>query len=118
MNYERNFSAAGFSAQIKGLSRSLRFTADWKESGFDQLLGPIKAQDLTQDAQDPALQQPLFPKDMLFALNVGTVSVLLQDLIKKATPVFLLTLEGNTLWADQYAADSEETAVMAGIVDI
>jgi hypothetical protein len=118
MNYERNFSASALSAQIKGLSQTLRFTADWKSSSFDLFLSPIKAQDLTQDAEDPALQQPLFPKEMLFTLNLGTVSVLLRDLIKKITPVFLLTLDNKILWADQYPAKGNETAVMAGIVDI
>jgi uncharacterized membrane protein (UPF0136 family) len=117
LNYEKDFSVAGLAAQIKGLSQSLRFTADWKKSSFDYFLTPIKAQDLTQDATDPALQQSLFPKDMLFALNVGTVSVLLQDLIKKSTPIFMLTLEDSVLWADKYA-DSKETAIMAGAVDI
>jgi len=117
LNYEKDFSVAGLAAQLKGLSQSLRFTADWKKSSFDDFLTPIKAQDLTQDATDPALQQSLFPKDMLFALNVGTVSVLLQDLIKKSTPIFMLTLEDNVLWADKYA-DSKETAIMAGAVNI
>jgi uncharacterized membrane protein (UPF0136 family) len=117
LNYEKDFSVAGLAAQIKGLSQSLRFTADWKKSSFDYFLTPMKAQDLTQDANDPALQQSLFPKDMLFALNVGTVSVLLQDLIKKSTPIFMLTLEDKLMWADQYG-DSKETAIMAGAVNI
>lgn len=118
MNYQRDFSASGFSMQIKGLSQSLLFTADWKKTSFERLLGSIQAQDLTKDAKDPSLLQPLFPKDKLFALNVGTVSVLLQDLKKKMTPVFLLTLDHKMLWADQYLADSLETPIMAGIVDI
>lgn len=117
-DYPRDFSVSALSAQIKGLSSLLRFTADWRVSSFDSLLGPIKVQDLTQDAQDPALQQPLFPKDMLFALNVGTTAVLLQDLIKVATPIFLLTLEDQILWGNQFSDQSEETVVMAGLVDI
>ena len=118
MSYARNFSASGLSAQIKGLSQSLLFTADWKHTSFDRLLGAIKAQDLSKDVQDPALQQVLFPKDRLFALNVGTVSVLLQELKKKLTPVFLLTLDNKVLWADQYFGASQDIPVMAGIVDI
>lgn len=117
-DYARSFSAAGLARQIQGLSASLRFTADWKTSSFDKLLGPITAQDLTTDARGEELQQPLFPKDMLFALNVGTLSVLLQELIKKTTPVFLITLEGRRLWADEYSAENPETPIMAGIVDI
>ncbi|WP_374075603.1 hypothetical protein [Bdellovibrio bacteriovorus] len=117
MVYEKNFSAAAFADQIKGLSHMLRLTADWKETNFDHILGKIKAQELTEEIQSEALNRSLFPKDMLFALNIGDVAVLLQDITKKATPVFLLTLDNNVLWADQYA-DSTETAIMAGIVDI
>lgn len=117
MVYDKNFSASALAEQIKGLSHMLRLTADWKETNFDRVLGGIKAQDLTQEIQSDALNRALFPKDMLFALNLGDVAVLLQDITKKATPVFLLTLKNQVLWADQYSA-STETAIMAGIVDI
>lgn len=116
--YAKNFSVSALSAQIKGLSRLLYFTADWRKSSYDTLLTPIKAQDLTNDAQDPALQQSLFPKDKIFALNVGAVSVLLQDIVKKMTPVFLLTLDDKVMWADQYSESSPENPIMAGVVDI
>ncbi len=117
LTYEKDFSAAAFASQIRGLSRMMRLTADWKKTAYDEQLGPIKAQDLTQDAQHEDLQQPLFPKDMLFALNLGNAAVLLQDITKKATPVFMLSLNNNLLWADSYGT-TNETAVMAGIVDI
>ncbi|WP_413943428.1 hypothetical protein [Bdellovibrio sp. HCB-162] len=117
MVYDKNFSAASYAEQIKGLSHMLRLTADWKESSFDHILGKIKAQELTEEIQSEALNRSLFPKDMLFALNIGDVAVLLQDITKKATPVFLLTLNNDVLWADQYST-SAETAIMAGIVDI
>lgn len=118
MNYARNFSVSGLSAQIKGLSQSLLFTADWKNTSFDRILGAIKAQDLAKEVKDPSLQQSLFPKDKLFALNMGTVSVLLQELKKKMTPVFLLTLDKKVLWADQYFGTDQDIPVMAGVVDI
>ncbi|WP_374029136.1 hypothetical protein [Bdellovibrio bacteriovorus] len=117
MIYEKNFSASAFAEQIKGLSHMLRQTADWKETNFDHILGHIKAQELTDEIQTSALDRSLFPKDMLFALNMGNVAILLQDITKKATPVFLLTLNNKVLWADQYSSSSE-TAIMAGIVDI
>jgi len=117
MVYDKNFSAASFAEQIKGLSQLLRWTADWKETNFDKTLGRIQAQELTEEIQSESLQRSLFPKDMLFALNIADVAVLLQDITKKATPVFLLTLNNSVLWADQYSA-STETAIMAGIVDI
>lgn len=118
LTYAKNFSASAFASQIRGLSQMLKVTADWKKSSFDQYLTPIQAQDLTRDAVDPSLQQSLFPKDMIFALNVGTVSVLLQDIIKTETPVFLLTLEDTVIWANNYTDKTKETPVMAGIVDI
>ncbi|KYG68512.1 hypothetical protein AZI87_04510 [Bdellovibrio bacteriovorus] len=117
MAYEKNFSAAAFASQIHGLSRMMRVMADWKDTNFDKTLGKIKAQELTGEIQAEALNRSLFPKDMLFTLNLGDVAVLLQDITKKSTPVFLLTLDKKLLWADQYATTTE-TAVMGGIVDI
>jgi|GEM_PF-1898278 hypothetical protein len=119
MNYAKNFSAAAYAEQIRGLSSSLRVMADWKQSGFDRALGHIKAQDLTSEVASPALEQNLYPKQQLYALTVGDIAVLLQDITKKATPVFLLTLNKKTIWADQFdkLAD-DETAIMAGVVDI
>ncbi|WP_373998298.1 hypothetical protein [Bdellovibrio bacteriovorus] len=117
MAYEKNFSAEAFASQIHGLSRMMRVMADWKETNFDKTLGNIKAQELTSEIQAEALNRSLFPKDMLFTLNLGDVAVLLQDITKKSTPVFLLTLDKKLLWADQYTTTTE-TAVMGGIVDI
>lgn len=117
MSYEKNFSARNFASQIRGLSRSLRLTADWKHSAMNDLLGHIQAQDLTQDAQHEDLRQALFPKDMLFALNLGNIAILLQDITKKATPVFLLSVDKNIVWADSYG-NNQETSVMVGIVDV
>lgn len=116
--YDKTFSAAGFAEQIEGLSLMLRQTADWKPSGFDKLLGAIQAQDLTTEIQADALKRPLFPKDSFFALNLGDVAVLLKDITKMATPVFLVTLNKNVIWADQYDSNGSETAIMGGIVDI
>ncbi len=116
--YDKSFSAAGFAEQIEGLSRMLRQTADWKHTGFDSLLGKVQAQELSDEIQAEALQRPLFPKDSFFALNLGDVAVLLKDITKKATPVFLVTLNKNIIWADQYDSHGSETAIMAGIVDI
>jgi hypothetical protein len=115
--YTKNFSASSFATQLHGLNQFLRLTRDWDKTQFDKYLGGIQVQDVTHDAEDPALKQALFPKDMLFALNLGAAAVLFQDLTKRATPVFLYTLEGPLMWADQYGS-STNNAVMAGVVDI
>ncbi len=117
MDYAKDFSAASFAEQIDGLSQMLKITADWKVSSFDKYLGNIKAQELIEDMQSSEFQRSLFPKDMFFALNVGDIAVLLKDITKKATPVFLVTLDDNIIWADQYST-SNETAIMGGIVDM
>ncbi|WP_413578177.1 hypothetical protein ACLVWU_06505 [Bdellovibrio sp. HCB290] len=117
MDYAKDFSAAYFAEQIEGLSHMLKITADWKVSSFDKYLSPIKAQELVPHLNSAELKRTLFPKDMFFALNVGDIAVLLKDITKKATPVFLVTLDNNIIWADQYAASSE-TAIMGGIVDM
>lgn len=116
--YEKDFSAAAFAEQIRGLSQMLRVTADWKKSGFDDTLGKIRAQELTQEVQSPSLDRALFPKDMIFALNLGDAAVLLKSITKKSTPVFLITLDNKTIWADQYTSGGSETPIMAGLVDI
>ncbi|MNJ91285.1 hypothetical protein D3C87_89350 [compost metagenome] len=118
MVYEKNFSVNSLTSQLRGLNQMIRFTADWKQSNFNHFLEPIKAQDVTQDAKDEALDRTLFPKDMLFALNLGNAAVLLEGMTKAATPVFLLTLENTLMWADKYGSDIPETVIMAGIVDI
>jgi hypothetical protein len=116
--YAKDFSASAYAEQLKGLSQMLNFTADWKKTGFEEILGKVQAQELTNEIQNPALARPLFPKDMLFALNIGDAAVLLKNITKKSTPVFLITLNNKTIWADQYRSDGEETAIMAGLVDI
>ncbi|WP_413587140.1 hypothetical protein [Bdellovibrio sp. HCB274] len=117
MDYAKDFSAAYFAEQIEGLSHMLKITADWKVSSFDKHLSSITAQELVPHLNSPELKRTLFPKDMFFALNVGDIAVLLKDITKKATPVFLVTLDNNIIWADQYATSSE-TAIMGGIVDM
>lgn len=116
--YAKDFSASAYADQLRGLSQMLNFTADWKKTGFEESLGRIQAQELTSEIQNPALARPLFPKDMLFALNIGDAAVLLKNITKKSTPVFLITLNNKTIWADQYQSGGEETAIMAGLVDI
>jgi len=116
--YAKDFSASAYAEQLKGLSQMLNFTADWKKTGFEDSLGKIKAQELTSEIENPALTRPLFPKDMLFALNIGDAAVLLKNITKKSTPVFLITVDNKTVWADQYQSDGDETAIMAGLVDI
>jgi hypothetical protein len=116
--YEKNFSASAYAEQLKGLSQMINFTADWKKTGFEDSLGKIQAQELTSELENPALARPLFPKEMLFALNLGDAAVLLKNITKKSTPVFLITLNDKTIWADQYQPGGKETAIMAGLVDI
>ena len=117
MDYAKDFSAAYFAEQIDGLSQMLKVTADWKVSSFDKYLSKIQAQDLIEHIQSSEFKRTLFPKDMFFALNIGDIAVLLKDITKKATPVFLVTLDNNIIWADQYEK-SGETAIMGGIVDM
>ncbi|XGC80443.1 hypothetical protein ACES2L_14015 [Bdellovibrio bacteriovorus] len=113
----RNFSASSFANQLYGISRMMRLTADWKHTKFDKILGNIQAQDITQDIESDALHRPLFPKDMLFALNLGEAAVLLQNITKEDTPVFLVTIDNKIMGADKFTT-SNETAVMAAIQDI
>lgn len=115
---ESDFSAQAFADQIYGLSESLAFTADWKESSFDTILSPILAQDLTTDAQSPSLLRPLFPKDLLGSLNIGITSVLLLEITKPLSPVFLLTVDDKVIWAHEYEKSSADIPIMAGVVDL
>ncbi|WP_413560896.1 hypothetical protein [Bdellovibrio sp. HCB209] len=117
VDYAKDFSASSFAEQIEGLSHMLKITADWKVSSFDKYLGKIKAQDLVETVQSAEFQRSLFPKDMFFALNIGDIAVLLKDITKKATPVFLVSLNDEIIWADKYMG-SNETVLMGGIVDM
>lgn len=114
--FERNFSASTLASQIRGLSSMLRLTADWKQTRFDSLLGGISAQALTEDIRADALNRGLFPKDLIFALNLGEVGILLQSITTPQTPLFLLSLDKKIVWGDGYTS-SPETIIMAGVVD-
>jgi hypothetical protein len=116
----KEFSAQSFAIQLRGLSQMLNFTADWRKSNFEDTLGKIRAQDLTADYKSPALNRPLFPKDTIFALNLADAGVLLKGITGPSSPVFLISLDKQIIWADQYdrKSKSQGTPIMAGLVDI
>lgn len=115
---KKNFSAKSLAEQVRGLSSLLRFTGDWQKSKFDSVLSPIQAQDITSEYQAEALKRPFFPKDTLVALNLGDVAVLLKNITKEFSQVFLLNTENKLIWANDYDFNGSDTAVMAGAVDI
>ncbi len=114
---EKNYSVAAMTEQIRGLSSMLNYMSDWKKSKYNDTLGSIKANEVANtDAEE--LDRSIFPKEAFFALNIADVSVLLKNITKEFSNVFLLNTRGKMAWASDYDFGGADQAIMAGVVDI
>jgi hypothetical protein len=112
---------------LKGLSRLTRLARDWEPTAFDPIMGSINAADFLPDLPREAVNQRLFPKDLIFAAALGNAGVLLQNLTKQSSPVMLIGVangEGQRRikFADQVGltgeTPAEPTSALAAIVDV
>ncbi|HRK06505.1 MAG TPA: hypothetical protein PLZ57_01945 [Pseudobdellovibrionaceae bacterium] len=120
-------SVRGQAELLKGLSRLTRLARDWEPTAYDPIMGSINAADFLPDLPRDAVNQRLFPKDLIFAASLGNAGVLLQNLTKKSSPVMLIGAangEGQRRikFADQVGltgeTPSEPTSALAAIVDV
>jgi hypothetical protein len=113
---DKNYSVAAMTEQIRGLSSMLSYLSDWKKSKYDETLGAITAQEIANtDAEE--LKRAVFPKESFFALNIADVSVLLKNITKEFSQVFLLNTKNKLIWANDYDFGGTEQAIMAGVID-
>lgn len=111
--------------QVKSLadaieSNSRLLLAIRKDAAVDTLerIFGLSAQNLFTETQSSFLQDmKIFPKGALAAIVLGRVAKLLEALKKENSPVFLVSTNGQVIWADKYqgtAANPETGAVTAG----
>ncbi len=103
-----------------GLSQFVRYLRDWETNNFDKTLGQVKISDVVKEpTHDDSLEQPLFPKPMIFALGVGNASLILNNLLKDLSPLFLMDPAGPVLWGNQLdSKNPNPPGAIAGLVDL
>ncbi|MDZ4082985.1 MAG: hypothetical protein U1E10_08620, partial [Bdellovibrionales bacterium] len=94
-------SVGGQADLLRGLSQLAIVLKDWKQTGFDQTLGPIVLADFVPDLPREAVDQKLFPKDLFFAATIGNAAVILQNVTKKSSTVGLISSQKRIRWANE-----------------
>lgn len=100
---EKNVSVGAQAELLRGISRQIKFHRDWESNQFDTTIGKIRLNELLRDLPGAeAIDGPMFPKDIMFALSLGNAGAMLQNLILELSPAFLLLDKGEILWGDRY----------------
>ena len=113
-----NVSVVGQARLLRGYSESIQFLKDWQATAFDPILGKDKIVDAFPAAPASIAQQKLFPKDTLFAVSVGNAAIILKNLLKDLTPVFVVGQESQIIWANNFDVSSADAVSMAGVVNL
>jgi hypothetical protein len=118
-NVRKNSSVAAQAELLRGIARQIRFHRDWEKNVFDEALGSIQVEDLAPEIPKGAVDLSIFPKDLIFALALGDAGGLLQNIVRPASPAFLLLPSGELLWGDHYKEIGEgKVSTIAGLVSI
>ena len=127
LNESPSVSVRGQAELLKGLSRLTRLARDWEPTAFDPIMGSINVADFLPDLPRDAINQRLFPKDLIFAAALGNSGIMLQNLTKRSTPVVLIGVPNadgkrQVKFADQVGltgeSPSEPTSALAAVVDV
>lgn len=122
MNRDLSAPRASVGAQaelLRGISRQIRFHRDWEKNLFDEKLGVIQVEDVVKEVPRGAVNFSVFPKDVVFALSVGSAGAILQNIILDLSPAFLMLGEKELLWGNDYEKIGEgKISTVAGLVDI
>ncbi len=113
-----NVSVVGQARLLRGYSESIQFLKDWQVTAFDPILGQDKIVDAFPTAPSSIADRKLFPKDTLFALSVGNAAIILKNLLKDLTPVFVVGQESQIIWANNFDISSADAVSMAGVVNL
>lgn len=115
---ERVVGVRGQAELLRGFAGMIVYLRDWEVSGFDHGLGAVKVGDYVEGVPSGSITEKLFPKDMMFALALGNAAVLLQNMTKDLTPVFLTNLKGESVWSNAFGRADGDPSTMAGLVDL
>jgi hypothetical protein len=122
MNRDLSAPRASVGAQaelLRGISRQIRFHRDWEKNLFDEKLGVIQVEDVVKEVPRGSVNFSVFPKDVVFALSVGSAGAILQNIILDLSPAFLMLGEKELLWGNDYEKIGEgKISTVAGLVNI
>lgn len=113
-----NVSVMGQAKLLKGLAESVQFLKDWAPTSFDTILGQDTLAHAYPKAPGSLGAKKLFPKEVLLGLSVGNAAVMLKNLLKELSPVFVLAEENRIIWANKYKPGAKEASAMAGVVNL
>jgi len=103
---------------LRGLTQMMLYLRDWQSSGFDLSLGRSNVGDFLKSGPKGAVKEQLFPKDVLFSLSLGNAATILQNLSKESAPVFLINLQQESFWANEFDFSTGNSSTMAALVDV
>ena len=115
---ELNVSADSQSEMLRGLSKMICFLRDWETNSYNRTLGKVMVSDLDLDIPTKGLKQKMFPKETMYTLSVANAAVILTNIVKDLSPVFLLNPESKLVWANEFGNVQFDNATMAGVVDL
>ncbi len=113
-----NVSVVGQARLLRGYSESIQFLKDWQFTAFDPILGQETLSEAFDNAPASVAQRKLFPKETLFALSVGNAAIILKNLLKDLTPLFVVGQESQIIWANNFDISSADAVSMAGVVNL
>lgn len=113
-----NITAVGQAELLRGVAQMISFFKDWKQTAYEKSLGLVQAQDLTPEFDFDELKRPLFPKTEMLTLSVADAAVILKNITKKFSQFFIVSLNNEIKWSNEYDLINGDPAVMAGVVDI
>lgn len=113
-----NVSVSGQARLLKGLAESIRFLRDWDQSSYDKILAPVTIGQIYSGAPESIASKKIFPKDTLIALSIGNAAVILKNLLKELSPVFVLIEENRIIWANRYDSQFSSPSALAGVVSL
>ena len=98
---------------------AMRLARDWEHNELDEALGTFNAAELLPEVPAGVVSFPMFPKSLIFAVTVGNGGALLQNVIRKLSPAFLLMRQGEIFWGDRYQEIATgNVSTVAGMVPI
>jgi hypothetical protein len=114
-----NSSVKAQAELLRGIARQLRFHRDWEKNDFDEQMSTVQLEDLASEIPKGAIEYSLFPKDLIFALSLGNAGAILQNVIRKSSPAFLVMTNKPVLWGERYEEiGTDNLATVAGLVSI
>lgn len=117
-NINYKFSVKPQAMLLRGIAKNIKLFQDWRSNVYDATLGKVHLGQIVKNLPDSLQSRKIFPKDAMFALSLANGAVILNNLLKELTPIFVLNQQSRIIWANEYDFTDEEVAAMAGVVDI